>query len=79
MLRGSIIKLAPLLVRSWRLFCVCNGKQDSMPTKMDRDQSTDVWEHRQESSWCRDSEVKVRKQNCQGQMEFALLEKARVC
>jgi len=23
MLRGSITKLAPLLVRSWRPFCVC--------------------------------------------------------
>jgi len=29
-----------------------NGKQDSMPTKMDRNQWTDVWEHRQEISWC---------------------------
>jgi len=33
---------------------------DSMPTKMDRHQWTDVWEHRQEISWCCDSEVEVR-------------------
>jgi len=56
-LRGSITKLAPLLVRSWRLLCICNGKQDSMPTKMDHNQWTDVWEHLQESSWCCNSEV----------------------
>jgi len=37
-LRGSITKLAPLLVRSWRPFWVCNSKQDSMPTKMDCNQ-----------------------------------------
>jgi len=37
-----------------------NGKQDSMPTKRDRNQWTDVWEHRQEISWCCDSEVEVR-------------------
>ena len=35
-----------------------NGKQDSMPMKMDRDQWTDMWEHRQENSLCCDSEVK---------------------
>ena len=53
-----------------------NGKQDSMPTKMDRNQWTDVWEHRQVNSWCCDSEVEVRKQNCQGQMVFAILEQS---
>jgi len=37
-----------------------NDKQDSMPTKMDRNQWTDVWEHRQVNSWCCDSEVEVR-------------------
>ena len=35
-------------------------KLDSMPTKMDRNQWTDVWEHRQVTSWCCDSEVEVR-------------------
>ena len=35
-------------------------KLDSMPTKMDRNQWTDVWEHRQVISWCCDSEVDVR-------------------
>jgi len=43
-----------------------NGRQDSMLTKMDRNQWTDVWEHRQVISWCCDSEVEVRLQNCQG-------------
>jgi len=37
-----------------------NDKQDSMPTKMNRNQWTDVWEHRQVNSWCGDSEVEVR-------------------
>jgi len=37
-----------------------NGKQNSMPRKMDRNQWTDVWEHHQEISWCYDSEVEVR-------------------
>jgi len=39
---------------------VCNGKQDSMPIKMDCDQWTDESEHGQENSWCYNSEVKVR-------------------
>jgi len=35
-------------------------KQDSMLTKMDRNQWTDVWEHGQVISWCCNSEVEVR-------------------
>jgi len=42
------------------IFAYANGKQDSMPTKMDHNQWTDVWEHLQEISWCCDSEVEVR-------------------
>ena len=37
-----------------------NGRQDSMLTKMDHNQWTDVWEYRQVISWCCDSEVEVR-------------------
>jgi len=37
-----------------------NCKQDSMPTKMDSNQWTDVWEHRQLIPWCCDSVVEVR-------------------
>ena len=37
-----------------------NGKQDSMPKKMDRNQWTNVWEHHQVISWCCDLEVEVR-------------------
>jgi len=37
-----------------------NGKPDSMPTKMDPNQWTDVWEPCQQISWCCDSEVEVR-------------------
>jgi len=47
-LSGSITKLAPLLVQSWRPFFVSSGKQDSMLTKIDHNELTDVWEHCQE-------------------------------
>ena len=60
MLRGSITKLAPLLFDHGDHSAYANGKQDSMPTKMDRNQWTDVWEHRQVILWCCDSEVEVR-------------------
>jgi len=46
------------LVRLCRPLCVCNGKHDCMPTNVDRDQWTDVSEHRQENSWCCDLGVK---------------------
>ena len=50
MLRGSITKLAPLLVRSWRPFCVYSSKQDSMLMKMDSNEWTGMWEQGQEYS-----------------------------
>jgi len=50
-------KVGPFVGSIMGTILVCNGKQDSIPTKMDRDQWTDVWEHDQESSWCSDSEV----------------------
>jgi len=37
-----------------------NSERDSMPTKMDRNQWTDVWEHHQDISWCCDLGVEVR-------------------
>jgi len=48
MRRGSITMLALLLVQSWRPFCVCSGKQDTMLIKIDRNESTNMREHCQE-------------------------------
>jgi len=61
MLRGSINKAGPFVgLIMDTILRMQNDEQDSMPTKMDRNQCTDVWEHRQEISWCCDSEVEVR-------------------
>ena len=40
-------KAGPFVCWKRRPFCVCSSKQDSMMTKMDRNEWTDVWEHRQ--------------------------------
>ena len=50
-----------------------------MIIKMDRNEWTDVWEHRQGKLMVLWFGSQVRKQNCQGQMMFALKEKAGVC
>jgi len=60
MLRGSITKLALCWFNHGDHSAYASGKQDSMPTEIDRKQWTDVWDHRHEYSWCCDSEVEVR-------------------
>jgi len=41
-------KAEPFVGSIMRPFCLCNGKQDSMPRNMDCDQWTDVGEQSQE-------------------------------